>query len=207
MRGGRIEPNHLLNIIGITLVLAALGGFALYTEVPAGGAGLRTYIASFPVDGAPGPGGSGETADGSTSESLLTIELANLTRVALNLEFSDRYRLSFVSPAGAMLRVTSPEGEVREASCQPGGPTQASVEFELNDPPSNATLAASSLSDAQRRVAALCPPALNGTGVWTIEVTATREYLLPIHGQGSIYWSVETRLESYAAQVEERHAA
>ncbi len=207
MRGGRIEPNHLLNLIGFSLVLAALAGFAIYTEVPAGGAGLRHYAVAFPVAPRAGPSGGGETADGATTESLLTFEQSNLTRVALKFEFSDRYRFSFVSPAGAVFRVTSPEGDVMEATCPPGETTQASLEFELNEAPGNATVAASSPQEAERRVAALYPPALNGTGVWTVEVTATRDYLLPIHGQGSISWTIDTLMESYSALVEERHAA
>ena len=186
-------------------MLAALSGFAIYTEVPAGGPGLRTFLVSFPLSEAAGPEDSGEASDGQTAQTTLTVNQSNITRITFQFQFRDMYRFSFVSPAGATFRVTSPEGVAREASCAPGGTTQASIEFlAVNERPDEATLAAASLKDAQKKASARYPPGLNGTGDWTIEVTATRDYLLPIHGQGGISWSLTTRLESYAANVEER---
>ncbi|MEM4729403.1 MAG: hypothetical protein QXH42_06560 [Thermoplasmata archaeon] len=97
---------------------------------------------------------------------------------------------------------------MKEASCAPGGTTRISVEFtDLNELPAEAKVTAAGLQDAQKKAATRYPPGLNGTGDWTIEVSAIRDYLLPVHGRGSISFTISTRMESYAALVEEMHEA
>jgi hypothetical protein len=165
------------------------------------------YTVQFPRSLVNGPVQESITNDGDTGMSMISLNQTNMTAVGFTFTFTDNYRLSGVSPAGAEITITSPLGESKSASCRPGDVTCAVLWFRpLCTPPDNTTLMAWNLTEAQKKSRNRYPEMMNGTGDWTVEVTATREYMTPVHPvASSITWSVKSKVECYRLEVSEMY--
>lgn|GEM_PF-2401628 len=194
-----------MNLIGFGLVLLAVTGGALYAEGPAQGAGKSVWNVEFLADSGPGPEGSGNAQDGETTTARLSFERANITAAEFHFSFVDTYRFAAFSPAGVAFRVTSPGGTTSEQAIQPGAPTTTTITFlQLCTVPGETTVSADTQAEAASKALALHPANENGTGEWTVEITVTRDTLLPLPGAGGIAWTARTRLDGYFMEVSER---
>ena len=179
----------------------------LYVEAPAYGAQLKRFSVEFPRNAAGGPTANGESTDGQTSTATVEINHTNMTSVIFSFTFTDNYRFASISPAGATFRVTGPEGNTSEVRVPAGGSKTANLQFtSINMPPAAATLTAGGQGEAETLAASRFPASENGSGMWTVEVVSERSYASPIHiGEGSISWTLSTRVESYKVEVTELH--
>ncbi len=200
-----MQPNHLLNLIGFMMLLFAVTGGIFYKEAVGGSAGLQNWTLEFPVSLGNGPGGSGTATDGQTASATIAFDQVNITTVTFSFSFTDRYRFSTVSPAGATFTVISPLGATGESVLAPGQATATLITVShVCDVPDQDELRAANLTDAARIAKTRYPANENGTGQWTIEITVTRDYMTPIHPTGSIAWTVTTRVSTYALELSER---
>jgi hypothetical protein len=186
-------------------VLVALTGTVFYTEAGPAAAQARRFSADFPVDVSGGPGAQGTARDSQTTNSTISLNQTNITAATFEFEFTDNYRLSTLSPAGATFRVSSPNNVSAESTLRPGAGTFTTLTVApVCVPPDSAVISANGQSEATRLAASRYPASDNGTGDWTIEVTVTRSYATPVHPvSSSISWSVRTSIETYSLQVTE----
>jgi hypothetical protein len=190
------------------MLALALAGGAQYIAVGDTAPALRTWSAGFPEEHVNGPGGAGSAPDGQTSTGSVNLNRTNITEAAFQFQFTDTYRFSTLSPAGATFKVTSPLGLTGEATLSPGQATAAIVTVpRVCDAPDPEEFNAKNDSEAARIVKARYPANENGTGDWTIEVTVTRDYRTPVHPAGGIAWTVTTRLTVYSLDLRERLSA
>jgi len=191
-------------LIGFTLVFIAVVGMSLYTEPVRDVPRAKRYLVEFPKSTMTGASGQGDTPDGSSGTATVSLNQTNITSVVFMFSFTDNYRLSSISPAGASVKITSPDGAEQTANLPASGPTSAALTFKEVCPlPQEATITAMTLNEAQKKAQSKFPTTENGTGDWTVEVTAARTYKSPVHSSGSISWTVSSRVESYHAEVSE----
>lgn len=189
------------------MVFFAIVGMTMYREPIREVPKQEGYTVHFPRVLVNGPAQETVTQDGETGTSILSLNQTNITAVGFTFTFTDNYKLSGVSPAGAEITITSPLGEAKSAICRPGDVTSAAFWFRpLCTPPDNTTIAAWNQTDAQKKSRNRYPEMMNGTGDWTVDVKVTREYMTPVHPVvGSITWSVKSRVESFRLEVSEMY--
>lgn len=187
------------------MVLVALTGGVLYTEAAPQGTGRRTWTAEFLVSAGSGPVASGTAPDGATSSGTINFEQFNITEVTFQFSFTDNYRFATVSPAGATFKVTSPTGLFGESTLSPGQTTATSITIrEVTGVPDGTEFIAATQAEAANLTRTRYPANENGTGIWTIDVTVTRDYMTPIHAGGSIAWTASSRVETYTLDLSEK---
>jgi hypothetical protein len=187
------------------MVLLALTGGVFYSEAKPGGAGLPTWTAAFPTAISSGPGASGSAPDGATSSADLSFNQTNITMVTFQFSFTDVYRFSTISPAGATFKVTSPLGLTGESSLSPGQATATGITIrQVCSPPDGDQFGAATADDAARMCKTRYPASENGTGDWTVEITVTRDYMTPVHTTGSIAWTATTKVTTYTLELSEK---
>jgi hypothetical protein len=190
------------------MVLLAVTGGVVYEEGRPGAAVLPSWAAEFPETQSGGPGGSGNAPDGGTVSANMNFNQTNITEVTFQFQFSDIYRFSTVSPAGATFKVTSPLGATGESTLSSGQNTATSITIrQICDAPDAEEFFAATEADAARLMGTRHPVNENGTGDWTVEVTVTRDYITPIHPTGSIAWTASTRVSSYRLELSEKLSA
>ena len=82
-----MQPNHLLALIGFTMVALSIGAAAFIEEpTPPGALAIeRDYHVSFPISGGSGSGG-GTVSDGASGSADVTIDKNNVTAVTVTVE-------------------------------------------------------------------------------------------------------------------------
>lgn len=194
-----LKKDLVIGIVGATILVAAMVGVFRYEASRTAG---NAFEVEWTSGSFAGPSANGVAQEGETTETMLSIDRANLTAVTFVLSWTDDVANS--QPDEFEVSIRSPDGTIRNAT---GSNGRVEVVFEdVAVQPAPQTVLAGSESEARARVDQQASRA--GTGEWTVSITLADagDLTTPVGGVAvqqdtSNGWTLETQLRAYGAQL------
>lgn len=203
-----MKPNVLLNLVGITLILIAGAGIAVYEE-PEFEGGQKIYIEyniEFVESTKTGPVAGGTLNDGgSTLESMDIID-DNLTSLEISITWSDNFVPA--ATAGTLdvtVTVSGPDGQGESHTSSGSQDSFTFVFDELNAAYEDTTKKIGEGDDVDTWLSEEYPAKTVGTGVWEVSISMdrSRPTIINIGDRGSMDFNINTNYDYFKARAVE----
>jgi len=198
---GGMQPNQLIAIIGVILLVIAGSGLATVKEKPRTPVVLtHKYTLTFQMS-AGTQSASASVADGASQQVQINVKDNNLTVFVLAAKWTDN-KAVYMSSATVLFQLTDPAGKQAGTAQGTDGSVGIGMAVPENAVPSGDNITAPNLAKAWEEVLKMDPPATNGTGTWKLTISCQRGGFHPLRS-GSVSVTIAVGYEFYMADLRE----